>query len=948
MDLVVGASMKSVLVKIEDMLSQDHALIRDVGSKLERISGELATVHASFSCYLSRLDRGCHAHGDEQIQSWARRVREVAYDAENRVDHVRLRLSRWPEPRGRGPIFAMPRWWFAICTRHVRRDIAAEIGGLMGQVEGLGEEGPVANSQLSGDNTDGDGDGASTSFQHVAQPAPLLTGVGKPLALGLEQAVADLPPWFASGGDKDPELRAVVIVGSGGLGKSTLAGALLSVFSEQFDSCATVLASRRFNLGLFLRILLKQIMPPFEYDELQLGVSDGWKDDELQEKVEEQFLDKRYIVVIDDVWSVPSWKIIQECLPENGKGSRVLVTTRDGSVATAIKLQQVYVHNLNPLDKDHSRILLQRELAGDNNQQFPCGNDSAASRILDKCGGVPLAIVAVAGFLANVPASDSIASRMEAACGSTFPAEQQNGTTPVQIMKEIFNICYNDLPAYLRTALLCLSIFPVGFSISRKRLIRWWIAQGFIAERHGKSVEQVAEESFRELITRNMIQPVEFGINGNVKTFQVHDVILENIVSASSEENFITVLDGCPCETVPAPAIKNVRWLSVHGSSNPLCVKDVKMSTNFLHVGSLTAFGTIKHLDWFTILQVLDLEGCGDLGAGQLVMICKMDLLKYLSLRRTGVKALPSKIHRLQFLETLDIRETNVRRLPRSIGRLKRMVHLLGGDKRRGLALLLTKEITEMSKLKTLSGIKIDRRSTAALSRMDNLTSLEKLSIYNVSQRKSLWFLSNSSSLTSLAVNDGFTGLVDELDFSFASFDHLRTLKISGKLSKVPRWMNSMQFLQELTLSLTSLKMATLELLSDLPMLCLLVFSTDAAEHYADVLIILKENASESGGEIFVPARGFHRLHTLHFSGVGLPLLSFLQGAMPELQRLKLRFRMIDGIYGLENLGNLHMVDLKVSKQASELAKEMVRQIKSSVEKHPKRPVMICDEYSEW
>ncbi|KAL7235042.1 hypothetical protein ACSBR1_018510 [Camellia fascicularis] len=36
---------------------------------------------------------------------------------------------------------------------------------------------------------------------------------------------------------------------------------------------------------------------------------------------------KRYVVVLDDVWSHNLWKYIRASLPDEGKGSRVILTT---------------------------------------------------------------------------------------------------------------------------------------------------------------------------------------------------------------------------------------------------------------------------------------------------------------------------------------------------------------------------------------------------------------------------------------------------------------------------------------------------------------------------------------------------------------------------------------------------------------------------------------------
>lgn len=618
-------------------------------------------------------------------------------------------------------------------------------------------------------------------------------------------------------------------------------------------------------------------------------------------------------------------------------GSRIVVTTRFNSVAEAISQQQCCVYALKPLSANDSHSLLQRML-GDNHL-FPCGTDCPTSPILNKCGGIPLAVVAVAGLLTT--RLQASGSNLITACGSVT-SDVENGCDHVENTKNILNLCYNDLPADLKTCLLCLAIFPVGSIISRKCLIRRWVAEGFVTKKHRKAAEEVAEESFSELIRRNLMQPVEVSGSGNVKTFQVHDVILENILLKSNEENFINVVNSY------SPGLElagnKIRWLAIHRSSNPPPPAEVMKSMNLLHIRSLTALGTLKHLKYFALLQVLDLEGCIHLGTDQLTMICKMYLLKYLSLRRTYIMALPPRICRLQCLETLDIRETNVRRLPKSVRWLKGMVHLLSGDKSRRLPLKFTQGITKMSKLRTLSGIKVDKGSTVALRGMSNLTNLNKLSIYmNVDPE----FLLYSPSLTSLVIDVGFTGYLDGLDSLSAPFDNLRTLKLSGKLSKVPHWLSRMHFLEELTLSLTSLRTDSLVLISSLPKLCYLEFSSvDAEKQCPRLPVIVQENASESGGEIFIPC-GFNCLRTLRFSSTGLPLLTFLQGSMPELQKLELRFKMFDGVYGLENLVSLQKLHIEVSQQASHVTTEKVKQIYTSVNNHPRRPTVNCDEYHE-
>lgn len=104
------------------------------------------------------------------------------------------------------------------------------------------------------------------------------------------------------------------------------------------------------------------------------------------------------------------------------------------------------------------------------------------------------------------------------------------------------------------------------------------------------------------------------------------------------------------------------------------------------------------------------------------------------------------------------------------------------------------------------------------------------------------------------------------------------------------------------------------------------------------------KNMADSGGKVVIPPDGFHGLKLLRFSAPLLPLLSFLEGAMPKLQRLELRFKVLEGCYGVENLDSLQQVLLRVSQQASETTRVKVSDIRS-LSMHPNKPTVVVDEY---
>jgi disease resistance protein RPM1 len=336
-----------------------------------------------------------------------------------------------------------------------------------------------------------------------------------------------------------------------------------------------------------------------------------------------------------------------------------------------------------------------------------------------------------------------------------------------------------------------------------------------------------------------------------------------------------------------------------------------------------------------------------------------MHQLKYLSLRQTEVKEIPTKIGWLESLEVLDIRETSITQLPESVDKLQRMDHLLAGNKNRRHALKLTEGITKMTALQTLSGVEIcTDLANEVLRDLQKLTNLRKFTIYKISCTTSNFELLlsaiehlSSCSLKYLAIDDDFTGFLDtSLNASQAPPEHLHTLGLSGKLSQVPEWIVSLHNLEKLTLSLTSLTTDALLVLAELPELFSLIFSLDSTRNNTTALKMLHDNTLRSGGMIFVPAEGFQKLKLLCFAGPVLPPLSFLEGAMPVLQRIELRFRMVEGVYGLQHLSSIQQVVLTVSTQAPDDAKEKAHQVKelaSMIHGTGNALSVVDDEYNE-
>ncbi|KAF7034220.1 hypothetical protein CFC21_045263 [Triticum aestivum] len=800
------------------------------------------------------------------------------------------------------------------------------------------------------------GSGVSAATYEVAEhqlTERQLIGTKEPV--GMTADMKKLEDWLAKSDKSCYEERAVLsIVGFGGVGKTTIAMALYQEVRDKFDYRASVTVSQNYDEDAVLMMILKQVKPKESDHENQhkTGSSDtkqikfGISHDKLVKELQDHLAEKRYLLLIDDIWSAKTWESIRKCLPhDNKKGSRVIVTTRFQAVGATCSQGEIdFVHPVEFLNEDESKRLFKRSVSESKSIKYSEKElDQVTEEICKICRGLPLAIVTMAGLVASNP--NTLSKKWEAVCKSLFPESVPSLT--LDGVTRILEYCYNDLPAELRTCSLYLSIFPKGSKISRKRLIRRLIAEGFVSEKHGLSDEEVAETYFNQLIKRKIIRPVEHSSNGKVKSFQVHDMVLEYIVSKSSEENFITVVGGhwlIPMST------NKVRRLSVQssGSEHGSSTKHMNLS----QVRSLTMFRSLDQLHFHSfnngILQVLDLEGCKGLKEKHLKDMCRMLVLKYLSLRGTDISKIPSKIEKLEYLETLDLRETDVGELPKSAGQLKRIINIFGGNKNPRRGLKLPQEINKetMKALRILSGIEIDEQSTG-VEGLHQLTGLRKLAIYKLiilkdskifkELRSAIEYL-GSCGLQTLALNDEGSDFINSLDTMSAPPRYLSALELSGNLDSLPKWINKLDNLHKLTLSVTVLRMDTFELLWKLPSLFSLTFSLSAAKQDEAIEDILEKNKSESGGEIFVPSGGFKSLKLLRFFAPLVPKLSFPKDAMPVLERIEMRFEAFEGLFGIDTLDCLQEVHLRVNSAADEITNFIVEDLKAI-----KKPKIIVD-----
>ncbi|KAL7206876.1 hypothetical protein ACSBR2_019555 [Camellia fascicularis] len=196
---------------------------------------------------------------------------------------------------------------------------------------------------------------------------------------------------------EERQCRVVSIWGMGGLGKTTLAKKVYNHINvrRHFDCFAWAFISQQCNVREVLEgILIKLSTEGREQIKLM-------KHEELVEKLFEVQIQKKCLVVIDDIWKAEDWKILSPAFPNKEvAGSKILLTTRMKEVASYAD----QLHELRPLIETESwKLFGKKAFSRTNDTEFEPSTEmmELGKEMVKHCGGLPLAIVVLGGLLAN-------------------------------------------------------------------------------------------------------------------------------------------------------------------------------------------------------------------------------------------------------------------------------------------------------------------------------------------------------------------------------------------------------------------------------------------------------------------------------------------------------------------------------------------------------------------
>ena len=157
-----------------------------------------------------------------------------------------------------------------------------------------------------------------------------------------------------SSGRRRRRRRVMSIVGMGGLGKTTLAQRVYnhSDVKNHFDCVTWVYVSQDCRIKELLVGIANDFMP--DRDE-QRKISKKASREDINKFLKE----KKYLVVLDDIWSIKVWDELISCFPESSNG-KVLIATRNQEIASHANSQ---LYKLRLLNKTESwELFLKKNL----------------------------------------------------------------------------------------------------------------------------------------------------------------------------------------------------------------------------------------------------------------------------------------------------------------------------------------------------------------------------------------------------------------------------------------------------------------------------------------------------------------------------------------------------------------------------------------------------------
>ncbi|XP_038976428.1 putative disease resistance protein RGA3 [Phoenix dactylifera] len=249
----------------------------------------------------------------------------------------------------------------------------------------------------------------------------------------------------------------------------------------------------------------------------------------LEPMLSELLRNKKFFVVLDDVWDAQVWdRVLRNPLQSCSTDSRILITTRNINIAKHVGA--IHSHMVEKLSREDGWSLICNMVFEEGDEQDMHDLRDIGMKIVEKCDGLPLALRAIGGVLRTKAKRPLEWEKVLSSSAWSFTK------LPDEVMGALY-LSYLHLPPPLKQCFTYFSLFPEDYQIDRNFFVSSCIAEGFVTSEDDTPLEDVAEEYWKELVQRNLLQPGPYSYDQI--SCKMHDLFRSLAQHIAGDECFV-------------------------------------------------------------------------------------------------------------------------------------------------------------------------------------------------------------------------------------------------------------------------------------------------------------------------------------------------------------------------------------------------------------------------
>ncbi|CAN6556264.1 unnamed protein product [Malus baccata var. baccata] len=619
-EVVLTFAAEGILKKVLSLAQKEFKFAWGFKAELEKLKESFTKIELLLNSVADKPQ-------DPPIEAWVKKLKDVAHDAEDVLDELEYEGYRRKVEIQNHMKKKVLNFFSLSNPLAFRLQMAPKFQKINASLVDLKSEASLLG--LVSKNKDATSQGIRWDRQTNS-----LNGKDEK-TFGRGKAVSNIVTNLTNSKNNQENLAVMAIVGMGGLGKTTLAK---SVYNEDsihkfFEKRIWVCVSNTFDVTLILHRMLESLT--------LTKASSKDNQDAILKKLQEELKDKRYLLVLDDVWNedARNWEYLMECLSKLNSvgGSKIIVTTRSGKVAS-ISEKLLPRHELGKLSVDECwSIMKDRAFPDSSALEFDSSApefEAIGKEIAKHCGGVPLMAKVLGGILHNKKSTQEWSSFKNSRIWNNHSKEEDR-------IMSILRLSFDNLESpSLKQCFAYCSMFEKDAEIQRDNLIQLWMAQGLLrsSPSGSKDMEDIGNEYFDILLQSSLFQDATISDNGIIRgmanlkcvgaEFYGYDLV-HNV--ATTSEEVITLF----------PALK-VLYISECGDLNEW--KQAPTTSR-------------KKVVVFPILEMLTIEDCSKLrnAPSHFPFLQKLEMSSCDS--RTPIEEISSGLTTITFLKIKGIKE---------------------------------------------------------------------------------------------------------------------------------------------------------------------------------------------------------------------------------------------------------------------------------------------------